>query len=760
MRVWMIGFWLATVLPLCALFFHIWPKFIGKWKATRHSVRFGLFAVWLIGACFLLFRTHNDAFTGLDNMAYRNLSRSFVNGRGFHDRDAVLATVPESLREDFLYHRGLVGRPTRDRIFSLSDWRGTDTKPFFIPTLSLAAGGQAPAISPDHFVPLIGAFWLAFALIAAFCAGGGWSILSVSALVLATAWPAWFLRGYYAEAVGAALVAAAVATAAIRPLRGAMAGAAGVLLGMAVSYHPTLIALAIPVGLALMLEHREGKTFIATALGMMVGVFPFWAITRWVCQPYGDWTRWSHLSDTLMKAPEHRAMALVLAALVALSAIGLWLGFLPPFRRFVRRADARLAPMGWLLLCALPLFPILAMPNLGRGTLHTGAVATWSGIGWPSAALLFLAATTLLFPRRPLRERFLFASVLGVMPLFLFIKGIETPVGLWSQRRFLPIILVAIPLLATPFAEALATFTTRHRLRAALVVIALLFAGLWNIFHWPAAYFTVNEGGSVAWTSAIEREIGKDRLVVFDYYPHSIPYTTELTSQILGLGEPSRNHWPEVAGWLATKAASQEVWVVSSWSPTALEDGLRLDPIFDATGTFTVVRTASFFPAQPATHTMVNFFARAVPLKPGDAASQHKTMDGSPIGLRGPWGKIRNDATWSREGSGIIGPIPAKGASVEATIDAQWDSPAADWPEQTLLVSPPWGGEPLRLTAVEQMRTLTGRLHRPAHDLDRPATGVYSFNVTRPYDPQAFGIRGYSSDLGVVIQRIGLEPTD
>lgn len=760
MRGWMLGFWLATVLPLCALAFHLWPAFRGRWKTTRPTVRFGLIAVWLIGACFLLLRVHDDAFSGLDNMTYRNLARAFVEGRGFHDNDTVLANVPEALREDFLYHRGPVGRPTRDRIFSLSDWRGTDTKPFFIPTLSLAAGGQAPVISPDRFVPLIGAFWLAFLLISAFCAGGGWSILSVSALVLTTAWPAWFLRGYYTEGVGAVLIAAVVATAALRPLRGAMAGVAGFLLGLAVSYHPTLITLAVPVGLALMLERREGKTFIATAFGMIVGVFPFWAITRWVCQPYGDWTRWSHVADALTKAPEHRAMALVLAALAALATLGLWLGFLPPFRRFVRRADARLAPMGWLLLCALPFIPILAMPNLGRGALHTGAVATWSGIGWPSATLLLFAALPLLSKKRPLRERFLLAAVLGVMPLFLFIKGVEVPVGLWSQRRFLPILLVGIAVVAPSFAGALSTFTQHHRLRAALVVVALLFTGLWNVVQWPAAYFTVNEGGSAAWTSAIERQIGKDRLVVFDYYPHSVPYTTDLNRHVLGLGEPSRNHWPEVAEWLATKVATQEVWVVSSWSPTALEDGLRLDPIFDATGTFTVVRTASFFPAQPATRTMVNFFARAVPLKPGDAASQHKALDGSPIGLRGPWGKTRNDATWSREGSGIIGPIPAKGASVEATIDAQWDSPSADWPEQTLLVTPPWGGEPLRLTASKERRALTGQLHRPAHDLDRPATGVYTFNVTRPYDPQGFGIRGYDADLGVVIQRIRLEPID
>ena len=67
----------------------------------------------------------------------------FLDGRGFHDSDAVLEEVPVPLRENFLLHRGPVGRPTRDRVFQLSGWQATEAQPFFLPTISLAAAGLA-----------------------------------------------------------------------------------------------------------------------------------------------------------------------------------------------------------------------------------------------------------------------------------------------------------------------------------------------------------------------------------------------------------------------------------------------------------------------------------------------------------------------------------------------------------------------------------------------------------------------------------------
>lgn len=754
MRIAMTAFYLATLLPLVFLLIHMRPLFAQRWKEARALSRLALLGLWLGGAGVLFARPHDDTFTGLDDMTYRNMAYTFVEGRGFHDRDSVLDLVPPAMREDFLFHRGPTGRPTRDRIFSLSGWQETNTKPFFTPTLPLAAGAQEAVLAPERFVPLVGAVWLAFILLVAFGAGAGWGLFAAAMLLLATAWPAWFLRGFYAEGVGAVLVSAVILAAASRPLRGWMTAVAGFALGISISYHPTLTALAIPTGIVLLLERRDIKSLIASILGIGIGAFPLWALTRWVCQPYGDWTRWQNLRHLINVAPEHRAIAVMLVVLVIGSVVALWLGLQTNARERIKKIDLRMTPWGWLAICACPVIAIFASPGFVDHALQKGATATWSGIRWPAAILFLTAAATVLTRNRPTRERFLLAALSFASLLFLFVKGVEIPVGLWSQRRFLPIVLVGIALLSPPFSAFIARVASHGRIRAAVAALALLFTGGWNLAHWPAPYATVNEGGAAKWAADISETIGTNRLVVFDYFPHAVPYEASLKQTVLGLGEPSRRYWPEVAEWLAQKAATQEVWLVTSWSPTALEDGLKLEPISSKTGVFSIVKTKQFFPAQRGPLTIINTFMRAVPLKTDEVAEQDKLLSGSPIGLRGRWGAIRNDLTWTREGCGIIGPLPAKGASAELILECMWDPPNKEWKEQVLLVTPPWGGEPLRLHIGTELRAHVATITRPLSDEDRAPTGSYTFHVERPYNPQDFGISGYNSDLGVVMRRI------
>ena len=744
----------ATVLPLALLLAWVGPALAPAWRRASAAARFGLAALWLLGAGFLLLRPHDDSFTGLDNMTYRNLARAFCDGRGFHEPDAVLAEVPAELREAFLYHPGPAGRPTRDRVFQLSGWQSTDTQPFFMPVLSLAAAGLEPLLAPERLVPLLGALWLALVLAAGFRAGGGWGLLAAAALVLGTAWPAWFLRGFYAEGAGAALATGVMAAAAVRPLRAGIAAVAGFALGLAVSFHATLAVLAGPAALALMLERRDGKTVAGLVGGLLAGVFPFWALTRWVCQPYGDWTRGETLLRMLSGPPEIQATALAVGVLALVALIAVGAGFVPSVRAWLREWDARLTPWGWLAACAAPGLVIACLPGAAGETLRSGAAATWSGIRWPFGLLFLAAAAAVLSRNRPVRERFWLAVLCWVALMFLFIKGVETPVGLWSQRRFLPVALAGIALLAAPLSAFAATLAARGRGPAGLVALALAVAGLWNGRHGPAAYFTVNERGATAWTEDVAQRLGTGRRVVFDYYPHSVPYAADLKQRVLGLGEMSWKRWPEVAAWLAPRTRTEEVWVATSWSPTALEDGFRLEPVFAATGIFPVVKTKAFFPAERGVRTVNNAFFRAVPLAPGETAGQDKALDGSPIGLRGPWGRIRNGATWTRQGSGIVGPVPEKGAAAVFEAACEWIPPAADWPEQILQVTPPWGGVPLRLPVAAGAQTVTGRLTRPADDGIPAVTGIYTFRVDRPYDPSAYGLRGYSTDLGVLLRRV------
>ena len=341
MRVWMMGVCLATVLPLVALLAWIWPTLVARWRQARLASRLGLVGLWLAGSGFMLFFPHEDVFTGLDNMTYPLMAHAFLDGRGFHDPDTVLAEVPERLREDFLIHRATWGRPTRDRVFQLSGWHAIQTEPFFLPALPLAAAGLEPLLGPERFVPLIGALWLALVLAAGFCAGGGLGVWVVVVMVLGTAWPAWFLRGFYAEAVGAVLVTGVVASSSVRPLRRGMMCVAGFALGLAITYHPTLLVLSVPIVLGLALELGEWKPTALLLGGFGVGLVPCWAVNRYVCQPYGNITNWEQIRRLAAVEPGNRAMAVAVGLLVLVLACALCSGFSKTARTWPARIPER-----------------------------------------------------------------------------------------------------------------------------------------------------------------------------------------------------------------------------------------------------------------------------------------------------------------------------------------------------------------------------------------------------------------------------------
>ena len=750
MRMWMILSMVATLLPMAAWIAWIAPAVRERWRRAGGAARTMLGVAWAASAALLAF-PHEDVFTGLDIAAYRSMTHVFLEGRGFHDRDDVLAQVPEGLRRCFYYQPGPLGRPTRDLLFQLSDWNGVKTAPFFSPMMPLAAGGLSPVLSPDRFAPLMGTLWLVLAVSAGFCAGGGWGVLAVAALALGTAWPAWFLRGFYPEGVGATLIAGVMAASAARPMRGGMAAWAGFSLGLAVGYHPTLVILSVPVGLGLMLERRRWTFSVGLGGGALAGLFPFWALTRWVCQPYGDWTRWAALRKLLSVTPEHQAVAIGLSVLAAGGGLLVALFCTERARNWLG-AGWRRGSLVALLAAACLATPVA--PWLVGGTLLKGGMAVWAGLLRSGAALVLAGGLGVFVLRRPMRERFWLASLCMAALFFMYLKGLEAPAGLWSQRRGVPILLPGIALLAAPLATGLSICAARWRRIGWALALLVAGAGLWNGVRWPAAYFTINERGADAWAGSLEARMGTDRWVVFDYYPHSVPYAAGLKHKVLGLGESSRDRWPEVAGWLSGLSRSQEVWVATSWSPSAMEENARLEEVFAATGRFPVVRTKAFFPAEPGTREVRNTFMRWIPLAPGEAARQDKVLDGSPVGLRGPWGQLRNGSTWTRQGSGILGPVPEKGAAVVFEAECGWSPPAEEWREQVLRVVPPWGGGALLLAVPAGEHRVEGRWVRPAEDGERLPTGVYSMSVERPYDPAEYGLRGYSPDLGVCLRRI------
>lgn len=753
MRWLMVGCWAALVLPPFLLGAWTAPALLKAWRRAHPAARGAWLGLWILGSVFLFARPHDDTFTGLDNMAYRDMAGAFLAGRSFHATDTVLREVPVALREAFLFQPREGHRPTRDRVFQLTGPNLEQTVPFFLPLVPLAAAAPAPLLPPESFLPSLGSLWLAVMLTAGFCAGGAWGLAAAVVLVLGSAWPAWFLRGFHVEAVGAVLVSCVLAAAGTRPLRNAILPVAGFALGLAVSCHPLLLVIALPTGLALALEQHRPGTIVRLCAGALAGLFPFWAMTRWICRPYGDWTRWRTLRQVAFSCPEHRAMALGLAGLAALTLLGFGVLAFPRARALCRRLDARARPWGWAALIILPWLPIPWLPGLAAERLRQGAAAAWSGIRMPFAIWILAGVAWTLRADRRIRERFLLAALSWSALLPLYLQGVEIPVGLWSQRRFLPVILAGIGLLLPPSASALAAWVGSRNVRRTAAALACLAAGL-NLARWPTAYVTVNQAGAATWTKTTRTRLNPNVWTFFDYYPHGVPGAATLQRRTLGLGEHARQTWPDVVPWLAEIARTQETWIVSSWTPCTLEESLRLHPVLSVTGEFPVVRTKAFFPALPGTHKVRNTFLRVEPLAHEEAADQEITFDGSPLGLRGPWGSFRGGGAWTRQGSGVLGPVPAPGARVRIVAEGDWFPPETAWQHQTLRIEPPWGGDPLRFDVHAGQQRLEGALQRPAGDSRRPGTGVYTLRVDRPYDPTRYGLRGYASDLGVLLRHL------
>jgi hypothetical protein len=156
-----------------------------------------------------------------------------------------------------------------------------------------------------------------------------------------------------------------------------------------------------------------------------------------------------------------------------------------------------------------------------------------------------------------------------------------------------------------------------------------------------------------------------------------------------------------------------------------------------------------------------------VPLRSSDRNTGivDKVMDQGPLALREPWGSYRRSirtpdgvrvpAEWSREGSGIIGPVPSATGAVRMTI---WAASGRDR-VQPMRVQPPWPADPVAFGVPAAFTNIELILHR-SDDAPLQPTGVYRLSSPTPYDPAGEGIKGFASDLGVLVHRIRIEPAD
>lgn len=755
------------------LFFGTMLFFTGRLLAPRGVLAQGVaLAATLVAGAFFCACHHQDAFSGLDTACYAMLADDLRAGVPLAGDDALYSSVPSGIAEAFLFRpRFVAGSPslrmTRDRAREVRERPagGFSFRPFFMPAHSLAAAGSRLG---RCFMPAAGALFVAVLLLAAARSGGSAALLPAAAALAATAYPAWFFRGDYAEGAASILVLSALVSHLAKPYRGTFAFLlAGFAATLAMSFHLTAILLAGPIALLIFFDAPSGRCRLSLLAGLLAGFAPLWLTTRFICAPYGDWTRLAMLRAIAVSATEHAAMAGALAVLAALCAVGTALACSQALRfraaRFVRAVPFA----AWVALAILPAILLSAAPG-DTGAKFRFAIAF--GAKSLRAPVLILAAILLAAlvraPRRLVLLSVLFAWGACV---FLLVFGQESfatrspATGIWGYRRLLPPVLAFASVFAVTAGRSAATLRRsgwRRFTAAALVVAALA-----NPVRSPAAYFAVEGEGSFIpidgfgaddFVSEMRREIdslGAD-LVVFDYFPHHVPFAAE-GRPVLGLAPHAYGRWGEVADWLAEKAKGGKTWFASSYELPETEEGFAFAEMRSFQMNRRIVKSKSFLDAQIARDVSVVSLARAVPIgasADGPAPqSQSLAFDGSPVALRGPWAKAGRGGMWSREGSGFVAPFPQPGKAALVEFDLEWTPPSGGPQSQMLRIDYP-GNPYMALMKVEAGRhTLKIEF---VSEKPLPAAGIYTVSAPRPFNPAEFGMKGYPEDLGVIFRGV------
>lgn len=734
------------------------------------SVRVSAAAVFVMVAAVML-RPHEDVFTGLDTSCYRNMAHAIATGVPLRGSDELLRSVPWKNRRAFLLEFHHAGRDTRDRSFEITDLETCGTRPYFQPALPLAAAAleRCATGAGDYLVPLAGVAVFATLLLLGLRAGGGWGIPAVLALWLGSPVPAWIFRGHYAEALAAAPVILVLAGWLDGNRQRGFFMTAACALGLSLSFHISMAVLALPT-LALLIwdaSPRGGKRVVETLLAFSVGLLPLVWMTATICAPYGNWL---DPRELFLRARNDGPIRLALAG-ASVSALALFTGGSLRMRmpdtveRWMARLDRPVGRVVLFLLCLVPAAGVLAISAPALNWANRGA-REWAG----SVRLffgIFLLVSALAAGHGGMgtrRTRVLLALTFLMLPFFWYLKGFETA-GLWAQRRLLPLQLLFALALVVPASAApgwlLARVRTGKARTAGALFLAMGAAAFANMARWPAPYVVRYEHGATAWVQGQMPRVA-DRTVLFDYFGRSVPFAIQAGTHVVGLNEQAESALPGVMEWLRTVAATGGVVVVTAYSNPGMEEGFRFEPEGRTDTDFPIVRSKAALPAVRDARRVRLEWLRALPVSDGsnDRPALDKKMDGGPLALRGPWGAWRSDhsgvaARWSRQNSGVVGPVPRPGESVRIRITARSGQASG----QTLWITPPWTKEPASRVEITQERSCVeitvSRATAAAGALG--GTGVYRFSSPTPYNPALEGHRNYDGDLGALIERVQME---
>ncbi len=759
----------------CVFFSLLVPVYLLGRGAFSKDAPHGRFFLLALGSGILIvgglsLRPHQDTFVGLDTSCYRNMARAFEAGRGFHDVDTVLAEVPSDLRRSFLLEYIREDRDTRDRSFRITSLDTCRTEPFFYPMLSLAAAGLETVFpgGMDYFVPIVGLIFFVALVFFATAVAGPWAALTVPVLWLATPFPIWFVRGFFAESVAACLAITGLMLWAAAPVSRSTGFVAGLVLGLSMSFHPLAVFLALPGLILLLLTRGRGwRSLVAPLAGFSLGLAPLIWATAYVCQPYGNFLD----PGSLLGRDQPRPQQLVrLAALGIVGLVGAFMLAPTKWREGIVGFGGRLAGSRWVgmagLVAVIALVCVAVHLFLHRDTVLLGWRELVAGVRfWPGLAA-GIAVCALLAQRNMARAKALLLLAVGIVPIFLYLKGVDQ-VGFWSQRRLILPVLLFITVVA-PCLALVPGWRRDRRLwvRRSLTVVWLIFlvtVALASPIRWSAPWLLRSETGVDVWIREA-RDIINDRLTFFDYHHYSLPFAVLPGMRVLGLGQEAEPQLDKVMQWLVEQGRIEPVLIGTAWSNPGLELGVALNEVGKTEMEYPVIRSRHTLPAEPSRRRISVAWLELTQAEVHDPPSLDKILDGGPLALRGRWGRsdiaLRSPegealpARWTRQGSKVVGPVPLPGQAVSVQLTAgAYRGDALD--HQVILVEPPWGGDALELRVENPYTVVSGTLRRPKSDVEAAsATDVYTLKSQHPYNPEAAGIRGFHGDLGVLLHRI------
>jgi len=534
-------------------------------------LQWSVMMVLIVLLAVFLFRPHEDTFAGLDNSGYRLMARAFQAGHPMHGVDTLLVDVPREIRNRFMLLPTMDERNTRDRSFLVQSLDKCKTEPFFYPLLPLCAMGFdaiMPGDALDYLIPVLGLVFVAVCLVVGTAYGGLWGLLIAVVLLIGSPLPFWLLRGFYVESAASVLLALALLCWITCPEDGRVSRFAYLALGLAVSFHPAMVVVSLPLLMVIVLSPEErlrnifaGLIFFGAGFAVMIGMFTY------ACSPYGDLS-FSSLEYHFIVSASHRITimcggVIVVVASVAVLTKSVW------FNWYSRLSGSR----RYIVTCLSVVFS--AVPILLAATIWSqkefvcrGLVEAGSGIRLWLGIFLAVSTTHIIFSRQNIRLKLALAVVLLALPVFTYLKGAEQ-MGLWSQRRLLPVYLLTIAFILPASAERIRSMIQKtskpvNFIMGGATVLFLLMAGGSNPYRWPAPYVVRCDKGTWVWVEKIRAKIG-DRLVFFDYYPYSVPFAVTGETRALGLCEKTPDGVAELAWWLAEKARKEEVLVATAY---------------------------------------------------------------------------------------------------------------------------------------------------------------------------------------------------